>query len=211
LATKAPRSDVLEPAAPVFLEERVTTARKLGLGDVMELRPTRHGDHRGFFSEVWSAAALADVGIAANFVQDNHSFSVEAGVLRGLHYQEPPAAQAKLVRVVRGAIFDVAVDIRVGAPTYGGWVGLVVSEAEWNQIYVPEGFAHGFVTLQPNTEVLYKVSAPYAPQLDRAIRFDDPAIGIDWPVSGARPILSEKDSKAPLLADAGPAFRYDPR
>lgn len=187
----------------------MTAARRLGLGDVMELRPARYGDHRGFFSEVWSAAALADAGIATAFVQDNHSFSVEAGVLRGLHYQEPPAAQAKLVRVVRGAIFDVAVDIRGGSPTYGKWVGLIVSEAEWNQIYVPEGFAHGFVTLESNTEVLYKVSAPYAPKLDRAIRFDDPAIGIDWPLEGREPVLSEKDLKAPLLAQAEPRFRYE--
>jgi dTDP-4-dehydrorhamnose 3,5-epimerase len=174
----------------------------------MELRPARHGDHRGFFSEVWSAASLADAGIVTNFIQDNHSFSVEAGVLRGLHYQEPPFAQAKLLRVTRGAIFDVAVDVREGSPTYARWVGLELSEADWNQIYVPEGFAHGFVTLEPNTEVLYKVSAPYAPQHDRAIRFDDPAIRIDWPFHGREPVLSEKDRKAPLLAEAQPSFRY---
>jgi dTDP-4-dehydrorhamnose 3,5-epimerase len=191
------------------VEEQVTEARKLGLGDVAELRPARHGDHRGFFSEVWSAAAMAGAGIGCEFVQDNHSFSAEAAVLRGLHYQEPPAAQAKLVRVIRGAIFDVAVDIRHGSATFGRWVGLTVSEAEWNQIYVPVGFAHGFVTLEPNTEVLYKVSAPYAPQHDRAIRFDDPAIGIDWPLAGREPILSDKDRNASLLAQAEPAFRYE--
>jgi dTDP-4-dehydrorhamnose 3,5-epimerase len=191
------------------VEKKVTEARKLGLGDVTELRPARHGDHRGYFSEVWSASALAGAGIATEFVQDNHSFSVEAGVLRGLHYQEPPAAQAKLVRVTRGAIFDVAVDIRHGSLTFGRWVGLTVSEAEWNQIYVPVGFAHGFVTLEPNTEVLYKVSAPYSPQHDRAIRFDDPAIGVEWPLAGREAILSDKDRNARLLSEAEPAFRYE--
>jgi dTDP-4-dehydrorhamnose 3,5-epimerase len=191
------------------VEGQVTEARKLGLGDVTELRPARHGDHRGFFSEVWSASALAGAGIACEFVQDNHSFSAEADVLRGLHYQEPPAAQAKLVRVTKGAIFDVAVDIRHGSPTFGRWVGLRVSEAEWNQIYVPIGFAHGFLTLEPNTEVLYKVSAPYAVQHDRAIRFDDPTIGVEWPLSGREPVLSDKDRNAPLFADTPYTFRYD--
>jgi dTDP-4-dehydrorhamnose 3,5-epimerase len=181
--------------------------RRLALSDVLEILPAKHGDHRGFFSEVWSAPALAAEGVEIGFVQDNHSFSREAGVLRGLHYQEPPAGQAKLVRVIRGAIFDVAVDIRHGSPTFGKWVGLTVSAAAWNQILVPEGFAHGFVTLEPETEVLYKVSAPYSPTHDRGIRFDDPAIGIDWPLAGLTPILSDKDRSAPLLADASVAFR----
>jgi dTDP-4-dehydrorhamnose 3,5-epimerase len=183
--------------------------RPLAIPEVLEIVPPRHGDSRGFFSEVWSASALAAGGVAIPFVQDNHSFSAEAGVLRGLHYQEPPAAQAKLVRVVRGAIYDVAVDIRHGSPTFRRWVGLIVSAAAWNQILVPEGFAHGFVTLEPETEVLYKVSAPYSPQHDRTIRFDDPAIGIDWPLDGRSPILSDKDRAAALLADAPAAFRYD--
>jgi dTDP-4-dehydrorhamnose 3,5-epimerase len=129
--------------------------------------------------------------------------------LRGLHYQDPPAAQAKLVRVARGAIFDVAVDVRHGSPTFGKWVGLHVSAEAWNQIYVPEGFAHGFLTLTPDTEVLYKVSSPYAPQQDRGIRWDDPDIGIAWPLEGLAPILSAKDQAAPLLADAASAFRYE--
>ena len=181
--------------------------RRLALPDVLEILPAKHGDHRGFFSEVWSAPALAEQGVEIGFVQDNHSFSREAGVLRGLHYQEPPAAQAKLVRVIRGAIFDVAVDIRHRSPTFGRWVGLTVSAEAWNQILVPEGFAHGFVTLESETEVLYKVSAPYSPSHDRGIRFDDPAIGIDWPLKGLTPILSDKDRAAPFLADAAPAFR----
>lgn len=184
--------------------------RPLDLAGVFEIVPDRHGDDRGFFSEVWSADALASAGIALDFVQDNHSFSVEAGVLRGLHYQEPPFAQAKLVRVVRGAIFDVAVDIRHGSPTFGRWVSLTISASAWNQILVPEGFAHGFLTLEPNTEVLYKVSAPYSPAHDRAIRFDDPVIGINWPLHGLSPILSAKDRAAPLLRDAPPVFLMGP-
>jgi dTDP-4-dehydrorhamnose 3,5-epimerase len=183
--------------------------RRLGIPEVVEIRPPRHGDHRGFFSEVWNEAALAAEGFEIAFVQDNHSFSAEAGVLRGLHYQEPPFAQGKLVRVTRGSIFDVAVDIRHGSPTFGGWVGLVVSAEAWNQIYVPPGFAHGFLTLEPACEVIYKVTAPYSRDHDRSIRFDDPAIGIDWPLHGARPILSDKDRAAPTLAEAPAAFRRD--
>jgi len=182
--------------------------RRLEIPELYEIVPRRFGDNRGFFSQVWHADAFAEQGLPAKFVQDNHSFSAEAGVLRGLHYQEPPFAQAKLVRVVRGAIFDVAVDIRHGSPTFGRWVGLTVSADAWNQILVPEGFAHGFVTLQPATEVLYKVSAPYSPEHDRGIRWDDPAIGIDWPLHGVQPILSDKDAKAPRLAEAAPAFHY---
>lgn len=158
---------------------------------------------------MWNAAALAEQGVTHDFVQDNHSFSAEAGVLRGLHYQEPPFAQVKLVRVTRGTIFDVAVDIRAGSPTFRQWVGLTLSAAEWNQILVPEGFAHGFVTLEPNCEVIYKVSAPYSPDHDRGIRFDDPAIGIEWPLPGAEPLLSAKDRVAPLLAEVPVAFRYE--
>jgi dTDP-4-dehydrorhamnose 3,5-epimerase len=184
------------------------TTRALALPDILEIHPRRFGDHRGFFSEVWSAGAFAEHGLDVDFVQDNHSYSVEAGVLRGLHYQEPPFAQAKLVRVIRGSIFDVAVDIRHGSPTFGRWVGLTVSAEAWNQVFVPVGFAHGFLTLEPNTEVLYKTSAAYAPQHDRSIRFDDPAIGVDWPLDGRSPVISDKDARAPLLAEAPAAFHY---
>ncbi|MDN2566000.1 dTDP-4-dehydrorhamnose 3,5-epimerase [Aquibium sp. A9E412] len=176
--------------------------RELGLDGVLELRPKAFADARGFFSETYNSRRMAEAGIALTFVQDNHSLSREAGVLRGLHYQVPPHAQAKLVRVVRGRIFDVAVDIRRGSPTFAQWVGLEVSAERWNQILVPAGFAHGFLTLEPDTEVIYKVSDFYAPQHDRAIRFDDPAIGIDWPVDPARIRLSDKDAAAPSLADA---------
>jgi dTDP-4-dehydrorhamnose 3,5-epimerase len=183
--------------------------RRLALPEIIEIIPSRFGDDRGFFSETWSAAACAEQGILINFVQDNHSLSVETGVVRGLHYQAPPFAQDKLVRVVRGAIFDVAVDIRRGSPTLGHWVGLIVSAEAWNQILVPVGFAHGFMTLEPNTEVVYKVSAPYSRDHDAGIRWDDPAIGIDWPLAGRTPILSDKDRAAPLLADAAPVFRFE--
>ena len=175
--------------------------RPLGLG-VLEVRPPRFADERGFFSETWSEAAFRDAGIATVFVQDNHSLSRHTGVLRGLHYQVPPFAQEKLVRVTRGAVFDVAVDIRKGSPTFGQWVAARLSADEWNQILVPRGFAHGFLTLEPDTEVQYKVSAPYSRDHDRAIRFDDPAIGIDWPLPSAELVLSERDRAAPMLADA---------
>lgn len=176
--------------------------RPLGLDGVLEIVPPRHGDARGFFSETYNRATFAAVGIDPVFVQDNHSLSRKKGILRGLHYQLPPRAQDKLVRVVRGAIFDVAVDIRRDSPAFGKWVGLEVSAARWNQIFVPRGFAHGFVTLEPDTEVAYKVSETYDPDCDRSIRFDDPGIGIDWPAAHADLTLSPKDADAPLLREA---------
>jgi dTDP-4-dehydrorhamnose 3,5-epimerase len=176
--------------------------RPLELEGVFEIRPKRFGDDRGFFSETWSTEALEGAGLDLTFVQDNHSYSAAKGVLRGLHYQLPPAAQDKLVRVSRGAIYDVAVDIRRGSPTFGKWTGLVVSAELWNQILVPKGFAHGFVTLEEHSEVQYKVTAPYRPDLDRGIRFNDPDIGVDWPLNGIDAILSAKDQAAPFFADA---------
>jgi dTDP-4-dehydrorhamnose 3,5-epimerase len=176
--------------------------RALGLGGVMEFRPAKFGDDRGFFSETYNSAGLAEHGIHLIFVQDNHSYSAQQGVVRGLHYQLPPFAQDKLLRVTRGAIFDVAVDIRRSSPTFGKWVGLKVSAAEWNQILIPAGFAHGFLTLEPDTEVIYKVTALYSKPHDRAIRFDDPAIGIEWPGDISAVQLSGKDAAAPLLATA---------
>ena len=180
--------------------------RPLGLEGVVEIRPPRFGDDRGFFSETWNAESMAAAGLDLAFVQDNHSYSAARGVLRGLHFQLPPAAQDKLVRVSRGAIFDVAVDIRRGSPTFGQWAGLVVSAALWNQLLVPKGFAHGFVTLEEHSEVQYKVTAPYRADLDRGIRWNDPAIGIDWPVAPAQVQLSAKDRDAPLLADVETGF-----
>jgi dTDP-4-dehydrorhamnose 3,5-epimerase len=176
--------------------------RPLPLDGVVEVRPARLGDDRGFFSEVWNRAAWGEAGLPdVEFVQDNHSRSAR-GVLRGLHYQLPPAAQAKLVRVSRGSVFDVVVDIRRSSATFGRWAGLTLSAADWNQLFVPAGFAHGFLALEPDSEVQYKVSAPYRADLDRSIRPDDPALGVDWPLPSAERLLSTKDRTAPLLSEA---------
>ncbi|TIT33744.1 MAG: dTDP-4-dehydrorhamnose 3,5-epimerase, partial [Mesorhizobium sp.] len=155
--------------------------RPLGLDGVLEIIPKRFGDTRGFFVETYNVERFSDAGIDLRFVQDNHSYSAAAGVLRGLHYQLPPRAQDKLLRVIRGRILDVAVDIRRSSKTFGKWVALDISAEKGNQILVPQGFAHGFVTLVPDTEVLYKVTDTYSPEHDRSIRFDDPAIGVEWP------------------------------
>ncbi|MBB3998227.1 dTDP-4-dehydrorhamnose 3,5-epimerase [Aureimonas pseudogalii] len=183
--------------------------RALEIPDVLEITPRKFGDDRGFFSETFQRDRLKAGGVAADWMQDNQSYSAEAFTLRGLHYQEPPFAQDKLVRVLRGAILDVAVDIRRGSPTYGQWVSLEVTADKFNQILVPAGFAHGFLTLVPDTEVFYKVSAPYSGAHDRSIRFDDPALGIDWPLGGRTPVLSAKDEAAPLLADVANPFVFE--
>jgi dTDP-4-dehydrorhamnose 3,5-epimerase len=174
--------------------------------DVKILVPKQFKDHRGFFSEVYSTKLLKDAGVDAAFVQDNHSLSVEKGVLRGLHYQVAPMAQAKLIRVVRGAVLDVAVDVRRGSPTFGKHVTAVLSAENWRQAYVPVGFAHGFVTLEPNTEVLYKVSTFYSPQHERGVRWNDPALGIDWGIREDEAVLSDRDRRHPLLRDAQDLF-----
>lgn len=181
----------------------------LGLDGVIEIVPRKIGDDRGFFSETYNAEALGETHAHEAFVQDNHSHSREAGTLRGLHFQRPPRAQAKLVRVVRGAIFDVAVDIRKGSPTFGRWTGLRVSAEDWNQILVPKGFAHGFLTLEPDTEVIYKVTDFYSADHDRSIRYDDPAIGIDWPEVAVAVQISDKDRDAPLLGSVDTGFIFD--
>ncbi|WP_328804249.1 dTDP-4-dehydrorhamnose 3,5-epimerase [Roseibium aggregatum] len=180
----------------------------LGLDGVIEILPDRHRDLRGFFSETYNARVFAEAGITLEFVQDNYSLSTEKGVLRGLHFQTPPFAQDKLVRVSRGAVFDVIVDIRKGSPTFAKWVGVEISAAKWNQVLVPKGFAHGFVTTEPNTELLYKVTDYYSRECDRSINFNDPEIGVDWPVDRSSVILSEKDKTAPLLADIETGFVY---
>ena len=167
------------------------------------LTPKKFGDHRGFFSETFNQKTFRQlVGADVSFVQDNQSLSVEKGVVRGLHYQLPPMAQDKLVRVTRGAILDVAVDIRRGSPTFGKHVAAVISAENWRQIFVPVGFAHGFVTLEPNTEVLYKVSNYYSPKDERGIAWNDAALRIDWGISESAAVLSEKDRKYPTLAAA---------
>jgi dTDP-4-dehydrorhamnose 3,5-epimerase len=179
---------------------------RLAIPDVLLIEPARHGDARGFFSEVWSRRALAEHGIAADFVQDNHAASAPCFVLRGLHFQRPPSAQGKLIRVPRGAILDVAVDIRQGSPTYGRHVAEVLSAANWRQMWVPRGFAHGYCTLEPDTEVQYKTDAYYDRAADAGIAWDDPALGIAWPVDAAAAVLSDKDRAAPRLAEITPPF-----
>lgn len=169
------------------------------------LVPTRHGDTRGFFAETYSRRLYKEYGILDDFVQDNHSISREVETLRGLHFQAPPNAQAKLVRCGRGAIFDVAVDIRLGSPTYGKWKGYTLTAENGHQLYVPIGFAHGFVTLEPDSEIVYKCTDYYAPETEGAVRWD--SCGIEWPLS-ADPILSDKDAIAPALADFDSPFVY---
>ncbi len=182
--------------------------KRLEIPDLLELTPRRFGDDRGFFAETFNRERMARAGIAIDWVQDNQSFSAEAFTLRGLHYQEPPFAQAKLVRVLSGRILDVAVDVRRGSPTFGRFASLELSAERFNQILVPVGFAHGFLTLEPETVVFYKVSAPYSGAHDRSIRFDDPALRIPWPLGGHQPVLSAKDAEAPSLAEADPPFDH---
>lgn len=179
-------------------------------GNVYLVHPKRFGDSRGWFTEVYNEERFAEIGISCRFVQDNHSMSAPAGTIRGLHFQTPPFAQAKLVRCVRGSIFDVAVDIRAGSPTYGQWVGAVLSAENGDQLFVPAGFAHGFVTLEPNTEVVYKVSAPYAPANDAGLLWNDEDIGVNWNLpDGVEPVLSDKDQRQPRLAEFESPFSCD--
>ncbi len=180
----------------------------LAIPDVKLITPSKHGDARGFFSEVYNRARFREAGIDLDFVQDNHSLSRPAGTLRGLHYQSPPAAQAKLVRVVRGRIWDVAIDLRRGSPSYGRHVAAELSAESWSQLLVPVGFAHGFCTLEPDTEVIYKVTSHYAPEHDRGLRWDDPALGIAWPVAAGSVLLSDKDRALPGWAEFDSPFTY---
>ena len=173
----------------------------LNIPDVRLLSPRKHGDRRGFFSETYNRKALAVFGIDIDFVQDNHSYSADKGTVRGLHFQTPPFAQDKLVRVARGSVFDIAVDLRQGSSSYGRHASAVLSAEAWNQILVPIGFAHGFMTLEPDTEVIYKVSNYYAPDHDKGLLWNDPALGINWPISDDEAVFSEKDGKLPRLAE----------
>ncbi|WP_299555904.1 dTDP-4-dehydrorhamnose 3,5-epimerase [uncultured Tateyamaria sp.] len=176
------------------------------LDGVVILTPARFGDARGFFSESWNRDRMTQAGLDFDFVQDNHSMSAQAGTIRGLHFQAPPHAQAKLVRCGRGALFDVAVDIRKGSPTYGHWIGVELSFENGIQLLIPAGFAHGFVTRAPDTEICYKCDAYYAPDADGALRWD--SCGIDWEFDGT-PILSDKDAAAPALADFDSPFVWE--
>jgi dTDP-4-dehydrorhamnose 3,5-epimerase len=174
------------------------------------INPKRFADGRGWFSETYNARSYAALGVDVEFCQDNHSLSKPAGVIRGLHFQRPPHAQAKLVRCVRGRIWDVAVDIRAGSPTYGKAVGAELSGDNGRQLFVPAGFAHGFLTLEPDTEVEYKVSDYYAPDCDGGLIWDDPDLALDWPLpAGSAPVLSDKDRALPRLAAFDSPFPYD--
>lgn len=179
------------------------------LAGVVIFTPRRHGDARGFFVETYNRATFRDHGIDLEFVQDNHSLSATVGTLRGLHFQLHPRAQAKLVRVIRGAILDVAVDIRHGSPTFGRHVAVELSASNGRQLLVPVGCAHGFVTLEPDTEVVYKVTDLYSPEHDRGLAFDDPALAIAWPLPPGGPTLSAKDRTHPRLADLPVCFGPD--
>jgi dTDP-4-dehydrorhamnose 3,5-epimerase len=178
------------------------------LPGVKILTPKRFGDSRGFFSESWNKKVMADHGLLFDFVQDNHSVSARAGTVRGLHFQAPPHAQAKLVRCGRGSILDVTVDIRRGSPTFGRWVSVLLSFENGRQLLIPEGFLHGFATLEPDSEIIYKCTDYYVPSADRAVRYDDPDVGIDWGLV-TPPLLSEKDASAPFLRDMTSPFTYE--
>jgi dTDP-4-dehydrorhamnose 3,5-epimerase len=180
----------------------------LSIPEVKLIRPKRHGDSRGFFSETYNKRAFAEAGIEIDFVQDNHAYSATANTVRGLHFQTHPWAQHKLVRVVRGAILDVAVDLRHGSPSFGQHVRAEISARAWNQILVPIGFAHGLRTLEPDTEVLYKVSNYYAPEHDAGLLWTDPALGIDWGLDPAEAQLSDRDRRWPRLAELPRHFDY---
>lgn len=180
---------------------------KTSLEDVFVIEPTVFGDHRGWFMETYSESKFQEAGIDLNFVQDNQSFSKTRGTLRGLHYQLNPKAQTKLVRCTKGAIFDVAVDIRKGSPSFGKWFGIELTAENKKQLLIPKGFAHGFMTLTSDVEVQYKVDELYAPDCDSGIIWNDPQVGIEWPID-ITPVLSEKDEKAPLLKEADINFIY---
>lgn len=174
------------------------------LPDVLILEPKVFGDERGFFVESFNQRVFEQAtGMSVQFVQDNHSRS-QRGVLRGLHYQMPPHAQGKLVRVVAGAVFDVAVDMRRGSPTFGRWAGCELNAQNQRQLWIPPGFAHGFLVLSDSADFLYKTTDYYAPQAEAALRWNDPQLGIDWPLQGIEPVLSAKDAVAPTLAQARP-------
>ena len=176
------------------------------LTGVYVIEPVVHGDHRGYFMETYSTAAFEELGIHAMFVQDNQSFTAQKGTLRGIHFQNAPMAQAKLVRVTRGAVLDVAVDLRKGSPTYREWVSAELSAENKRMLFIPRGFGHGFVTLTDDVEFCYKVDNLYSKECDRGIRYDDPALGVQWGIEA--PILSQKDETSPLLADSDCNFVY---
>ena len=189
-------------------ERRLMQIEDTVLPGLKILTPSRFGDQRGFFSESWSKSRMEAAGLHSDFVQDNHSLSATIGTVRGLHFQSPPKAQAKLVRCGKGRLFDVAVDNRKGSPTFGQWIGVELSFENGKQLMIPTGFLHGFITREPDTEIIYKCTNYYAPEYDGAVRYDDPDIGIDWGLSNET-LLSSKDEQAPLLKDFDSPFVWE--
>jgi dTDP-4-dehydrorhamnose 3,5-epimerase len=187
------------------MRRTVLQVEPLAIADVLLLTPRRFGDARGWFSETYVKRELEKAGVHDTFLQDNQAYSAQRGTLRGLHLQIPPAPISKLVRCLKGAIFDVAVDVRAGSPTFGRWAGAELTAENGRQLYCPRGFAHAYVTLQPDTEVFYKIDGYYAPASERGLRWNDPAIGIDWPIAGADIVINDRDRDLPLLADFEPA------
>jgi dTDP-4-dehydrorhamnose 3,5-epimerase len=181
----------------------MTTITPLAIPDVLLITPKRHGDARGWFAETWSQKALAGTAADTAFVQDNQAFSAAKGTIRGLHFQTSPNAQGKLIRALRGVIFDVAVDIRAGSPTFGRWVSAELTAEGGEQLWVPRGFAHAYCTITDDCEIFYKVDAPYAPQSEGGVIWNDPDLAIPWPLTG-EPLLSPKDTTLPRLRDLGP-------
>lgn len=189
--------------------KRQLDVRRLEIEDVILITPAKHQDARGFFSETYNKALLAaEAGITESFVQDNHSHSADVGTVRGMHFQVPPRAQDKLVRVLRGSVLDVVVDIRRGSPTFGRFVSAVLSVENWAQMWVPKGFAHGICTLEPNTEIAYKVTEYYSAEHEGGLAWDDPALGIEWPVPSDKAILADRDRQHPQLGALEPSFAY---
>jgi dTDP-4-dehydrorhamnose 3,5-epimerase len=180
----------------------------LAIPAVLLIQPRKFTDHRGYFVETFSDREFERLGIVADFVQDNQSLSVRRGTIRGLHFQIPPRAQAKLVRVVSGSVFDVAIDLRHASPTYGKWCAATLTAAEGNQLFIPRGFAHGFCTLEDNAEVTYKVDDYYAPECEQGLIWNDPDIAVDWPIADEEVVLSDKDIKHPRLLNFRPPFVY---
>jgi dTDP-4-dehydrorhamnose 3,5-epimerase len=175
---------------------------RLSIPDVVLVTPQKFGDARGFLSETFSARRFANAGLPTSFVQDNHSLSAKPGTVRGLHCQIAPSVQGKLVRVVKGAVWDVAVDIRRGSPTYGKYAAATLSAENWAQLWIPGGFLHGFCTTEPDTEVIYKVTADYDPEAERGVIWNDPHLALPWPVAAEKVTLSERDARLPFLADS---------
>jgi dTDP-4-dehydrorhamnose 3,5-epimerase len=183
--------------------------QRFAISDLVLIAPVKNSDSRGFFSEVYRHDLLATEGISLQFVQDNHVYSQERGVLRGLHFQAPPHAQGKLVRCIRGAILDIAVDIRVGSPTYGQHVAVELSARNWQQLWVPPGFAHGYLTLQDDCEVIYKVTNYWNAISERGVAWDDPSLAIDWSIARSQLTIADKDQKNPPLSEIEPIFHYE--